>query len=145
MSLDDIALAVKAATNAIEPLNRIAFSALRLYRSGGGEGQSWRTAGAYLRIPKDNRLVLEALFLKRGDTCVVRVYEESPIQFFFARKFDIRGNSCEEIMALAVDALVQRLPARIPTPRQVPASLGLDVEQALLPIPPPVNLSQIPG
>ena len=145
LSFDDVADAVKRSTFGLELTHPSAFSSLQLYRHSGGQGPSWRTTGAYLNIAGDNRLVLEALYLKRIDTCVVRVYEELPLRIHFARKFGLEAPSCAHIIESAFSYFGQHLPAQLPAQPGVPRSLGLDVAQALLPVPPPVNVAEIPG
>ena len=95
-------------------------------------------------ITKDSRLVLEALYLQSLDTCVVRVYEEFPPKIIFARKVSLGDSSCTDLLHMAVDAFGQSLSAKLPAQRRVPTSLGLGVAQSMLPIPPPVSVSDIP-
>lgn len=145
LSFDDVADAVKRSTFGLEPVHPEAFSSLRLYRHSGGQGPSWRTAGAYLRVAEESRLVLEALYLQRMDTCVVRVYREAPFQIHYARKFSLSAPSCAQIMESAFSVFGQHLPTRLPDQPAVKRSLDLDVERALLPIPPPVNVADVPA
>jgi hypothetical protein len=145
LCFDDVAEAVKRATVKLELRRSDAFASLRFYRTSGGPGASWRTAGAYLDVTENNRLVLEALYLERRDTCVIRVYEESPLEVFFARKFSIRADSCADILDSAVESFELRLPPRLPTLKRVSASLGLKVAQSTTPVPPPVNVAAVPG
>jgi hypothetical protein len=95
-------------------------------------------------ITQDCRLVLEALYLQRLDTCVVRVYEEFPPKIIFARKFSLSDSSCTDLLGMAADAFGQSLPANLPAQRRVPTSPGLGVAQSMLPIPPPVSIADIP-
>jgi hypothetical protein len=95
-------------------------------------------------ITQDCRLVLEALYLQRLDTCVVRVYEEFPPKIIFARKFSLSERSCTDLLNMAADAFGQSLPANLPAQPRVPTSLGLGVAQSMLPIPPPVSIADIP-
>lgn len=144
LSFDDVAEAIKRSTFGLEPVHPSGFSSLRLYRHSGGQGPSWRATGAYLSVGEENRLVLEALYLQRIDTCVVRVYEESPLQVFYARKFGLGVPSCAQIMDSAFAIFGQHLPARLPAQPSAPVLLGLKVAQALLPVPPPVSVADIP-
>ena len=50
----------------------------------------------------------------------------------------------EDLLDMAADAFRQRLPAQLPAQRRVPRSLGLNAAQAMLPIPPPVSVADIP-
>lgn len=79
------------------------------------------------------------------DTCVVRVYEEMPLKIHYARKFSLGVASCAQNMESAFSAFGQHLPARLPARPNAQRSLGLDVAQALLPVPPPVNVVEVPG
>jgi hypothetical protein len=92
-----------------------------------------------------SRLVLEALYIKRRNTCVVRVYQTSPLEVFFARKFGLEVDSCAALLKSAVEIFAQHLRQIIPVQMRVPASLGMSTAQAMLPIPPPVDVTNIPA
>lgn len=145
LSFDDIAESVKGSASGLEVVRPGISASLRLYRHSGGRGPSWRTAGAYLSIADENRLVLEALYVQQIDTCVVRVYQESPLKVFYARKFGIGAPSCAQIMDSAFAAFGQHLPSRLPGQLVAHESLGPEVERVLLPVPPPVNVADVPG
>ena len=113
LSFDDVADAVKGRPSG-SSCDPNAFSHLQLYRHSGGQFPSWRTAGAYLSVAEENRLVLEALYLQWMDTCVVRVYEEMPLKTHYARKFSLGVASCAQNMESAFSAFGQHLPARLP-------------------------------
>jgi hypothetical protein len=145
LSFDDIAESVKRSASGLKVVRAGISPSLRLYRHSGGRGPSWRTAGAYLSIADENRLVLEALYLQQIDTCVVRVYQESPLKVLYARKFGVSAPSCAQIMDSAFAVFAQHLPSRLPMQPDAHESLGPKVERALLPIPPPVNVADVPG
>jgi hypothetical protein len=145
LTFDDVAQAVKRATFQLESVHGSAFSSLHCYRSSGGQGPSWRTAGAYLDISDENRLVLEALYLNRIETCVLRVYQEQPPKVMFARKFSLGVETCADLMQSAFEEFGRCLPPQLPAQTRVPASLGMSVAQAMLPVPPPVDVSAIQG
>jgi hypothetical protein len=145
LSFDDVADAVTRSTVGLEPVHPGAFSSLRLYRHSGGQGPSWRTVGAYLSVAEVDRLVLEALYLQRMETCVVRVYQENPLQIHYARKFSLSAPSCAQILESAFSIFGRHLPPRLPAQPSSQQSLGVDVAKALLPIPPPVNVAEVPA
>jgi hypothetical protein len=145
LSFDEVADVVKKSTFYLESLHRTALSSLHFYRHSGGQGSSWRTVGFYLDISSDNRLVLEALYLSRLTTCVVRVYQESPLEIVFARKFSLDGDPRADLLHLATETFGRRLPVDLPAQERVPASLGLEVAQAMLPVPPPVDVTAVPA
>ena len=125
--------------------------ALRSYRVAGGDetDNPWRVAGLYAYENKDRRLVLEALYLSSRDTCVVRVFREGRRQIIYGRK------SVGDVTSLA--SIVDEAGARFLLELNESLSLhsiegghgfiskllGKSLSQALAPIPPPVDLTDV--
>lgn len=107
--------------------------------------RTWQVAGLYSYVSENERLVLEALHLRRVDTCVVRVYVMQPLRIFVARKSIGDAEKLSVDLEHAREQFILRLPpAPQPLARFEPDS-GLDVSLAFLPIPPPVDLTEIPA
>jgi hypothetical protein len=120
--------------------------AVRFYSSSGGNMNPWHTAGMYVHLDGANRLVLEALHFKKLDACVVRVFVETPLNILYARKCFGDIVPCNTLVSEATSILL----AEIPTSPQSaaafdpPGGLGLKGSTALLPVPPPVKIADIP-
>ena len=126
-------------------------NALRSYRRQGGEETEnpWQVAGLYGYESKNERLVLEAFYLASHDTCVVRVFRESPLEILYARK---AVNDLTRLAAVLDEAAAQfllHLKNAVPL-RTSEAGYGLAdrvfgkvFSQAMAPIPPPINLAEL--
>lgn len=123
-------------------------AALRPYRLQGGDeaAQPWLVAGFYAYEGKNKRLVLEALYLRRLNTCVVRVFRERGAKILYARKaVDIAKLATKVGEAAEVFLLHLKKPLSVQLFEgdyaQISAALGESISQVLSPIPPPVNLA----
>jgi len=143
LTFDDIAQSVKVASHLLAESRSDAFQALQFYRHSGGEGPSWRTAGIFLDISTDARLVLEALYLPKDDVCVFRIYRNNPLDVSFAAKRRLQADACRDLADRALVEFQRRLPATLPPQSRVPRSFGAGVAQRMLPVPPPVNLAKV--
>lgn len=122
--------------------------ALRSYRvDGGGETDNpWRVAGVYAYENKNTRLVLEALYLKSCDTCVVRVFREGRPQILYARKSVGDVTTLAPILDGAAAQFLLQLTKSLPLQSseagygRISKLVGQSLSRALAPIPPPVNL-----
>ena len=126
-------------------------NALRSYRLQGGDetDHRWRVAGFYAYQAKNQRLVLEALYLQSLDTCVIRVFREARLKILYARK---SVADVAKLAALILDAaglfllhLTKSLPLQLAERDYdlVSKLVGESVSQALSPIPPPVDLEDL--
>jgi hypothetical protein len=105
--------------------------------------RTWQVAGLYSYLSQTERLVLEALHLRRADTCVVRVYFVQPLRILLARKSEGDVQKLAADLGYAREQFILHLP---PAPDPVVSfepDSELDVSLAFLPIPPPVNLAEI--
>lgn len=125
--------------------------ALRSYRVNGGDetDNPWRVAGLYAYENKDTRLVLEALYLSSRDTCVVRVFREGRPQILYGRKSVGDVTTLASIVDEAAAQFLLQLNESLPLQSIesgygfISKVLGKSLSQALAPIPPPVDLSQV--
>ena len=119
--------------------------AIRLYKNRGGGNPGWLTTGIYAYLDSDCRLVFEAMQLKRFDACVIRVFQEHPLRFFYQRKTIGDLDACTPKIIEAAESFQLHLPQK---PLPISAhSVEVDwpgLEQVLLPVPPPCKFEDIP-
>ena len=117
--------------------------ACRVYTNSGGEGV-WLSAGIYTFVASTTRLVLEALYLERFNACIVRVFTEIPLRFFYERKATT-PQACAARVSEALGAFQMQLPNDLLSLIEHDASEGWHrrIFEALAPIPPPVNVANI--
>ena len=118
--------------------------ACRHYKGRGGEG-GWSTVGIYAYVAPERRIVLECLYLARYSACVIRVFEESPLKFFYERKATT-AEACASRVGEALAELQMRLPRSLLSLREheVSEAWGQEMSEVLAPIPPPVHYSSVP-
>jgi hypothetical protein len=99
----------------------------------------------YAYLDSDRRLVFEAMHLKRFDACVIRVFQEHPLGFFYQRKAISDLNACKSKIIEAAECFQLHLPQK---PLPISAhSVDADwpgLEQVLLPLPPPCKFEDVP-
>jgi hypothetical protein len=120
---------------------------------GGLIKKTWRTAGYFLEVTAENRLVFETLFVPAINVCVVRVYFEQPLKFLYTRKF----STCESIASAALHEASQIYidsASKIHIPddasvrmsemvKKAPKGIRAMLSKAMVPIPPPVDLEKV--
>jgi hypothetical protein len=124
-------------------------NALRSYRRRGGDDTDnpWHVAGCYTNETKDERLVLEAFYLPSHDTCVVRVFRETPLEILYARKSIGDITKLAVILDEAAAQFLLHLKNAVPL-QSTESGFGLigkllGITEALAPIPPPVDLADV--
>jgi hypothetical protein len=119
--------------------------ALRLYRNGDSRNGYWFIAGVYAYLDPDTRLILEAPHLERFDACVIRVFTERPLTFFYERKAIGDISACSRKIAEAAEHFQLHLPKLLLRIDEYDAGTEFpEFDMALLPVPPPVSLPDVP-
>ena len=86
LAFTSMAAAVKEQYSELAMANPHLARALRAYESVGANSRNWRTAGIYATARDDTRRVLEVFVQPNDNLCVVRVYQDAPLKFHYARK-----------------------------------------------------------
>lgn len=99
----------------------------------------------YAYLDSHRRLVFEAMYLKRFDACVIRIFRENPLHFFYQRKAIGDLDTCASKITEAIECFHLHLPQELlPISEH---SVELDwpgIEPVLLPLPPPCKFEDIP-
>ena len=129
---------------------------LRQYaKSGGAETPNpWCASGYALMRPDGTRLVYEALALKGRGVCVLRVYWDDPLRILHASKIATASTALNRVIsdvARVFSREVDRLESSVTvqetapdTPLPVADELSEARELAFFPVPPPIDLGDIP-
>ena len=122
------------------------------YSGKGGQDavSTWHTSGFYCEDADGIRTVLESLYVINSNTCVIRVFCESPAQILYSTKVSDIDNFAHAF-SLASDVLVKNMPINAVMPEmndpehlEFLASISPDIADSLGPIPPPLRLQDIP-
>ena len=120
------------------------------YARAGGCG-SWQTMGFYSESPTSGRFVVEALLVVEPGICVVRAYQDSPLEILYAAKISNRKDVLPAALSRASNLLTARLPADAIAPaaasaeyRNMMDSISPELVNALSPLPPPCRLGETP-
>jgi hypothetical protein len=118
--------------------------AVRKYAQKGGKG-AWVSFGILAHITRHSRLVLEALYIKQHEGCVVRVYAEKPLTFHYARKNRENVSAVSALVVEAAQVFQLHLPDKLLAAEQfAPPPELAHMEQGLMPIPPPLSSCDVP-
>ena len=119
------------------------------YQTEGGSASDdpWRTAGFYAYESRKNRLVLEALYFEIAAICVVRVFREGRLKVFYAKKIVGEAEKLNQLVGEALPVFLSQLPAK-PVKNDAPevsafGDMAHSLARLLLPVPPPVRLSEM--
>ena len=145
LMFDDIESLVEAQRRALLSRHPGSAPAVRSYKLSGGTERPWNAAGLYAYVDPDCRLVLEALYLTHFDACVVRVFQERPLAFYFGRKAIADIEACSRKIAEGCEHFQLHLPKQLllVEDHEV-ASEWPEVDALLVPVPPPFSFADVP-
>jgi hypothetical protein len=114
------------------------------YNQRGGEG-AWVAFGLLVHVSDADRLVLEALYLKQHEGCVVRVYNEESLTFHYARKNRESAVGCGSLVTEALEVFQLHMPKKLlPAKYFAPPPELAHIGHSLMPIPPPLGACEVP-
>jgi hypothetical protein len=145
LKFEDIESVVESQLRTLMTRHPASASALRSYKISGGAERPWVAAGIYAYVNAESRLVLEALYLEQFDACVVRVFLESPLEFFYGRKTVSDLSSCSGKIAKAAEHFQLHLPKDLlPVQDHDVAGDWPELDALLGPLPPPFDFATLP-
>src|SRR5262245_25126359 len=86
LAFNSIVAAVREHYSGLALSNPYFAQVLRVYESVGINSRKWKTTGIYATACNNTLFVLEVFFQSADNVCVVRVYKDTPLTFYYARK-----------------------------------------------------------
>ena len=81
---------------------------VKIYNNSGGNQtrHPWKSIGYYAKQNKDERFVLEILYLKYISVYIIRVYKENKAVIYFAKKINDNIDKLKNVLDEAIDIFI---------------------------------------